>query len=95
MSKIKDVTLEELKKQHKHVFRITVVDKSAVFRMPSRAELSQLSNIKDPMKYNESFMETCFLQGDRELIDDDAYFFSAQGELSKILNSKVAVLEKL
>lgn len=85
------------KNDHEHVYKITVEDKSAILRSPTRKELSYASKVgaQDPMKFNESILSTCWLAGDEEIKTKDSYFMGASGKIAEIISIKEATLEKL
>lgn len=89
--------IEELKAEHGDIFLMTVEDKAAIFKKPSRKALSRSYTVAktDPFKSNEVLLVDCFVDGDRELLEVDAYFLGAQNQLPKIMEAKESSLEKL
>lgn len=88
--------IAELKAKHGQIFLIEVEDKAAVFKAPDRKTLSMANVVQnDIIKFNETILKNCFIQGDRELLDNDAYFLGAGAkaiELVQIKESKIAKL---
>lgn len=95
-----EVTQEQIeawKKKHKNVFRLTIEDKVAYLRAPDRQVLSFASAAatKDPLKFNEAILKNCWLGGDTEIRDDDAYFLAASSKIAELIEVKEAEMEKL
>lgn len=94
------VTQEQIlawKEQHQDVFRISVEDKVAYFRPPTRKAYSYASQVgaKDPMKFNEFILKDCILGGDKELAEDERYLLTMGQHVVKLLNIMESSLEKL
>lgn len=91
--------LEEYKAKYKGVYLITVEDKAALFRKPSRQDISfataASSQGKDAIAFTESIMKNTFLEGDREILEDDDYFMSAMTVTNEMVESKQAEIKKL
>lgn len=89
--------IEALKTEHGQLHMLTVEDKWAILKAPSRKVLSLASAkaTKDPMQFNEIILKNCMILGDEEIRTDDAYFLAASGQLSQIIEMKEAKLEKL
>jgi hypothetical protein len=95
-----EVTKEQInawKKEHGDIFKITVEDKVAYFKKPSRKTLgfASMAGQSNPLKFNEVIMRDCFLGGDDEIKTDDTLFLSASAKLGEIIETKEAELEKL
>lgn len=86
-----------LKEKHGDIFKLTVEDKSCIMRSPSRKELSYASKAaeKDPLAFNDVILKSCFVAGDTEIRDNDAYFLGASQKLGELVQVKKAELEKL
>ncbi|MDP2723205.1 MAG: hypothetical protein Q8O72_10640 [Bacteroidales bacterium] len=89
--------IEEFKKQYKGVFQITVEDKKCFLHTPDRHILDAASagSKKADSKFNEILMKGSWLAGDKELVEDDDYFFAAGKQLTELINTKEAQLKKL
>ena len=87
------------KKKHGTVYEVKVDDKKAVLRKPTRQDLSYAtagsSQAKDGMKFAELLMKQCWLDGDREILEDDGYFLSTLPVLESITELKQAEIKKL
>lgn len=95
-----EVTQDQIdawKKQYAGVFRLTAKDanKQAYVRNPNRKELSYISQIKDPIKFNEALLEACWLDGDQEIKTDDTIFMGLSEKISLLLDFQEVELEKL
>ncbi len=89
--------IEAWKKAHEGVFKITVEDKLAYLRSPTRKEFEYASQVAktSSIKFNEYLLKTCWLAGDQEIQTKDSYFMGASGQIAAILNIKESKLEKL
>jgi hypothetical protein len=68
----------------------------AWIRKPNRVELGafmQLSQ-KNPIQATEVLLNSIFLEGDRDFIEDDAMFFGTMGEIEKIIEFTAVKLGK-
>lgn len=85
------------KKQYGGVFLIEVGDKAAYLRKPNRKDLGHASTVgkKDPMKFNESILNNCWLSGDSEIKTDDNLFLGACNVLDDIIEFAQAGIKKL
>lgn len=90
--------IESWKEQYGAITKIAIEDKAAYFKMPDRKTLSFATvagGTKDPFKFNEIILESCFIGGDRELIESDEYFLTMSGQVSELIQIKTAELTKL
>ena len=89
--------IDSWKKQHGKdaIFLIVVEDKSCAIRKPTRQEFSFVSGIKDPIQLSETLFKQLWLDGDKEIIEDDDYFLPAIGKLDEVLKQKEAEVKKL
>lgn len=89
--------IAELKAKHGDIFKLTVGDKCAIMKTPDRKILSfaTKSAEKDPLAFNEALLKNCFVAGDTEIRDDDAYFLGASQKLSDLVQIKESSLVKL
>lgn len=81
------------------VFEVIVEDKRAVLHKPSRKDLTYAtagsSGGKDAMKFAEVLLRQCWIDGDREILDDDEYFLGAVPTLQALTEVKKAEIKKL
>lgn len=89
--------LASLRKAHGSIFKLVVGDKACILKTPDRKILSfaSVAAAKDPMNFNEVLLKNCFVAGDKEIKDDDAYFLGAASKIAEIIEVKEASLEKL
>lgn len=87
--------IEGWKKKHGEVFELTIEDKSCLIRRPTRQEFSFVSGIKDPIQLSETLLKQLWLEGDKEILEDDAYFLPAISHLDEVLKQKEASVKKL
>ena len=96
---ITQAQIDDWKKKHGDVILYEVEGKKAYFRKPTRQELSYASvasnQMKDSLKYSEVLMNSCFLGGDRAIIDDDAYFLGAAPVIEALSEAKIGDIKKL
>jgi hypothetical protein len=88
--------IADLKAKHGDLFLITVEDKAAIFKRPTRKALSYAAKAgeKDPLAFNEVIMRDTFIEGDKELMEDDGYFLGAANQIAEIVSVKTSSLEK-
>ena len=89
--------IEEWKKTHGDVWRITVDGRECYLKPPSRRTLGYASMAakENPLKFNEIILRDCWLAGDEEIKTDDTLFLSTGKALEGIIETKEAELEKL
>ena len=99
INKIDNTTIEGWKKKHGDVIAYTVEDKVAYFRRPTRQELSYASiasnQTKDAIKYSETLLNSCWLGGDRDILEVDEYFIGAMSVLDALSEVKIGEVKKL
>ena len=79
--------IEAWKKKWGDVFCVTVGDKVAYLKRPSRQALSAAAVVgkNDPMKYNEILLNNCWLAGDEEIKIDDSLFLGVSAKLGELV----------
>lgn len=89
--------IEAWKKKHGDVYSVTVDGKTAYLKRPDRRGLSAAAVIgkTDPIKYNETLLNNCWLGGDDEIKTDDSLFLGASAVLAELVEIKEASLKKL
>ena len=100
MDKKQEVSQEQIdawKKQHGDIYAIKVDGKTAYLKKPDRKTLSfaSVAGQKDPMKFNDIFLEYCFIGGDVEIKNDDSLFLAASAIIVELIEVKEAELVKL
>ncbi|MDB4157972.1 hypothetical protein N9609_00625 [bacterium] len=89
--------IEAWKKEHGDVFRFKSekYDKAVYCRKPKRKEMSFVSSIKDPLKFNEALLKACWLDGDAEVLTNEDIFLGMSGEVALLLEFAKIEVEKL
>ena len=65
---------------------ITEAKKACYLKPVDRKIMSFISQITaDPIRYNESLLEQCWLAGDEEIKTKDKYFMSIMGDLAELM----------
>lgn len=97
MYKATKTQIENWKKEHGEIFRFkSEKHKKAVYcRKPKRNEMSFVSTIKDPLKFNEALLKACWLDGDNEILTNDDIFLGISAEVSTLLEFAKIDVEKL
>ena len=89
--------INEFKKKHGRIFKITAGDKCCLVKTPNRSTIARASIVgeKNPVKFNETILKDCFIAGDEELKTDDSYFLGASKQIKGIIDIKESSLEEL
>ena len=89
--------IDAFKTQYGGVYLIEVDDKKCYLHSPTRQILdaAAVAGKKAESKFNEVIIRGCWLAGNKELLEDDAYFLSVSTQLSEIIEIKEAVIKKL
>ncbi len=89
--------IEAFKAQYGGVYLIEVEDKKCYLHTPTRVILDAASAAsgKASSKFNEVILKSCWLAGDKDIVNDDTYFLSASTKLDEIIEFKEASLKKL
>lgn len=89
--------INDWKNKHGDVFEITVEDKSAYLRKPDRKTLAfAMTKVQtDPLGFSEILLTNCWLAGDEEIRNDDAYFLAAISQLDQLVEVKASEVKKL
>lgn len=96
----KEITQKQIdawKAEHGEIFMLSVGDKKAYLKKPTRKTLSYagIAGQKDHLAFNEVILKQCWLGGDEEIQTDDGLFLSASRVLETIIEIKEAELVKL
>lgn len=87
-----------LKAEHGDVYSYKTSDnKEAFFKVPSRKILGFASaeSQGDSLKYKDIIARNCFLDGDRDILDQDKYFIGFAGRILEMVEVVEGELEKL
>ena len=83
-----------------NVFEVVVAgEKKAVLHKPNRRDLSYAnagsSQGRDALKFTELILQQCWIDGDKEIQENDTYFFSVVPLLDALVETKEAEIKKL
>ena len=97
MAEVTKEQIESWKKKHGDVFEVKVDGRTAYLKKPDRKVLGAASVLgkDDPMKYNETLLENCWLGGDEEIKTDDSLFLGVSSVLAEIIEIKKAEIKKI
>lgn len=97
MAEVTKEQIESWKKKHGDVFEVNVDGRTAYLKRPDRKALGAASVLgkDDPMKYNETLLENCWLGGDEEIKTDDSLFLGVSSVLAEIIEIKKAEIKKI
>ena len=91
--------LKGWKEKYGEIFEISCDDKKAVLHKPTRKDLSFAmagsNQAKDSVKFSETLLKQCWIDGDMEFQTDDNYFFAAVPTLNALSEVKEAEIKKL
>lgn len=89
--------IEDWKEQYGEIFQINVGDKVCYLKSPSRRALSYAAAAgqTDPLKYNETILNDCWISGDEEIKTNNGLFLSVSAKLPELIDIKEAELVKL
>lgn len=80
------------------LWELSIEDKKCFVRKPTRNEMKYamtLATKNDPLGMVEEILNSCFLGGDREILEDDDYFYGAAMQLQELIEIKNGELKKL
>lgn len=99
MYQISEERIKELKAKNGSIYLITVDDKQAVFKKPTRHDLSYATTAsgqgKDTVKLAEIILRNTFVEGDEEILNDDEYFYGAMPVAMEMFETKQGEIKKL
>lgn len=89
--------IEKWKSEYAAVFKITCPEKNlaAYCHAPTRQQMSFVSTVKDPIKFNEALLKACWLEGDMEIQTDDSVFMGLSSQIAELMHFEEVKLEKL
>jgi hypothetical protein len=96
MGKLNKNQIKHLKEQYGGVYEIEIDGKKGWFRKPDKLEFFMFLDMseQDELKATETVMETLWLEGDREILDDDEYFIGASAQIEKLFVTLPTKVEK-
>lgn len=93
-----EAKIQEWKKKHKAVHKLTIGDKVCFLHNPNRKTLSLAMTRfakNDIVGGTEAILENCWLGGDTEIKTDDELFVAAMGKVGDLIQVADSELEKL
>lgn len=89
--------IEQWKKQYDAVFKISCPTRKLVAycHNPSRQQMSYISSVKDPVKFNEALLKACWIDGDMEIQTSDTVFMGLAPQIAELMHAEEVKLEKL
>lgn len=85
----------EWKKKHGEIFELSVDGKSCIVRKPNRKDLSYVSVVKDPIKMSETLLKQLWVDGDKEILEDDSLFLAVIPKMEEVIKVKESQIKKL
>lgn len=85
----------EWKKKHGTVYEISVEGKSCIIRKPNRKDLSYVSVVKDPIKMSETLLKQLWVEGDKEIQEQDDLFLAVIPKMEEVIKVKESQIKKL
>lgn len=85
------------KQQYGDCFQLTVEDKVCFIHKPTRQiiDLAHASSAKRTSMFEETILRNCWLAGDKDMVENDDYFYAVGNQLNEIIKFKSAELKKL
>lgn len=95
--KASEKQIQEWKERYRDIYEITVDGRVCYLRKPNRRELSyaSMAGKSDPMKFNETILQQCWLDGDEEIKTEDELFLGVSAQVAQLVEVKEAELKKL
>lgn len=98
VSVLSEAEIAKLKAKHGKLFVYTTEDgKIAYFRKPRRQDVAAAAVIGsgDQIAYRQQICESCFVTGDRDVLDVDDYFFAIQQKIEAMITVVDGELKEL
>lgn len=91
-----DAKKTELRKKYPDVWSLRTGDKVAYLKKPTRKDISMARTLAagEEIAYYELLMDAVWIEGDKEIRDDDDYFFNAYPQLGHMIETKIVELKK-
>lgn len=90
-----DKQIAEMKAKHGELFLVEVDGKSCILHKPTRKDLSYASTVKDPIKMQEVLLKQLWVNGDKEILEQDDLFLAVANQMDEIIKVKEATVKKL
>ncbi|MBQ3804894.1 MAG: hypothetical protein II844_03680 [Prevotella sp.] len=93
--KIEQKKIDEWKAKHGDLYQISVEGKSCLLRRPTRKDISYASVVRDPMQLSETMLKQLWLDGDREILEQDDLFLAVVAKMEEVMKIKEAEIKKI
>lgn len=93
--KIEQKKIDEWKAKHGDLYQISVEGKSCLLRRPTRKDISYASVVRDPMQLSETMLKQLWLDGDREILEQDDLFLAVVARMEEVMKIKEAEIKKI
>lgn len=93
--KIEQKKIDEWKAKHGDLYQISVEGKSCLLRRPTRKDISYASVVCDPMQLSETMLKQLWLDGDREILEQDDLFLAVVAKMEEVMKIKEAEIKKI
>lgn len=87
--------IAEWKRKHGEIFELSVDGKSCIVRKPNRKDLSYVSVVKDPIKMSETLLKQLWVEGDKEIQEQDDLFLAVIPKMEEVIKVKESQIKKL
>ena len=87
--------IAEWKRKHGEIFELSVDGKSCIVRKPNRKDLSYVSVVKDPIKMSETLLKQLWVDGDKEIQEQDDLFLAVIPKMEEVIKVKESQIKKL
>lgn len=83
------------KAKHGDLYQISVDGKSCLLRRPTRKDISYASVVRDPMQLSETMLKQLWLDGDKEILEQDDLFLAVVAKMEEVMKIKEAEIKKI
>lgn len=87
--------IEAWKAKHGDLYQISVDGKSCLLRRPTRKDISYASVVRDPMQLSETMLNQLWLDGDKEILEQDDLFLAVVAKMEEVMKIKEAEIKKI
>lgn len=87
--------IEAWKAKHGDLYQISVEGKSCLLRRPTRKDISYASVVRDPMQLSETMLKQLWLDGDKEILEQDDLFLAVVAKMEEVMKIKEAEIKKI
>ena len=97
IGEVDQVQIDAWKKKYGQVYAVKSESHISYLRQPDRKILgfASVAGKSDPVKFNETLINNCFIGGSDIIKTDDEHFFGASAVIAQIIKSKESELVNL